>query len=194
MDAFVAQNPLVLVIAACEVGFWLLLVIGLLTRYVLRRRRASTVILLGVPLLDLVLVGASLLDVAQGAEPGPTHGLAALYLGFTLAFGHATIRAVDVRFAHRFAGGPVPVKPVRNGREKLAHEWREWGKAALMAGVTLAVSALIALVARLPLPAGPALLDDPFWTWAVTAAVVAAIWFVAGPLWVSFGQVTRGAR
>jgi len=194
MDAFLAQNPLLIVIAACEVGFWVLLALGLITRYLLRRRRASTVILLAVPLLDVVLVGASLIDVAQGARPGLTHGLAALYLGSTVAFGHPTIRAVDVRVAHRFAGGPPPVKPPRRGPARVAREWREWGRAVVMAGITVAVSVLIALVARLPLPAGSRIFADPFWTWAARDAVIAAVWFVAGPVWATLGQVGRAAR
>ena len=32
----------------------------------------------------------------------------------------------DVRFAHRFAGGPSPEPPPRTGRRHAAHQRREW--------------------------------------------------------------------
>ena len=41
-------------IVACEIGFWVVLAAGLLTRYVLRRPRAGAALLVCVPLVDLV--------------------------------------------------------------------------------------------------------------------------------------------
>jgi hypothetical protein len=134
MVDFLDQNPLVLLIGACEVGFWVLLGAGLGTRYLLRARRVSTVLLVLVPVLDLVLVTASLVDVSRGAPPGLTHGLAAVYLGFTVAFGHSMIRWADARFAHRFAGGPPPRKPPQYGAAKVAYEWREWERCSWPGG------------------------------------------------------------
>lgn len=75
------ENPLVLLIGACEVGFWVLVATGLGARYLLRARRISAALLLAVPMVDGVLVTASLVDVARGAAPGITHGLAAVDLG-----------------------------------------------------------------------------------------------------------------
>jgi hypothetical protein len=126
-------NPLVWVIVGCEVGFWVLLGLGLAARYLLRLRRLSTLLLLGVPLLDLVLIGASALDLARGTPVSAVHGLAALYLGFTVGFGHSVIHWADVRVAHRFAGGPPPA-PKQSGAR---HEWREFRKVAVMAVVSL---------------------------------------------------------
>jgi hypothetical protein len=131
MGDFLSENPLVLLVGACEVGFWVLLTAGLAARYLLRARRLSTVLLLLVPVLDVALVSASLVDVAAGSPPGLTHGLAAVYLGGTVAFGHSMIRWADARFAHRFAGGPPPPRPPRYGAAKVAYEWREWGKIPL---------------------------------------------------------------
>ncbi|MGI9001195.1 MAG: hypothetical protein ACR2GH_05970 [Pseudonocardia sp.] len=137
MGDFLSENPLVLLIGACEVGFWVLAGAGLAARYLLRARRMSTVLLLAVPVVDIVLVTASVLDVARVSPPGLSHGLAAVYLGFTVAFGHSMVRWADSRFAHRFAGGPPPPRPPRYGAAKVAHEWREWGKAALGWAVTV---------------------------------------------------------
>ena len=52
---------------------------------------------------------------AAGRRPNFTHGLAAAYLGFSVAFGHSMVRWADQRFAHRFAGGPPPWRPPKQG-------------------------------------------------------------------------------
>ena len=183
MEAFLSENPLVLLIGACEVGFWVLLAAGLAARYLLRARPLSTVLLLLVPILDLVLVAASLLDVAGGSAPRLTHGLAAVYLGFTVAFGHSMITWADARFAHRFAGGPAPVRPPRYGAAKVAYEWREWGKAALAWAIAMAVMVVTSVVAGTGVPMPNEWASDPMWTWGLRISVVLAIWFVGWPLW-----------
>ncbi|WP_232661711.1 hypothetical protein [Pseudonocardia sp. TRM90224] len=185
MNDFLAQNPLVILIGACEVGFWVLLGLGLAARYLLRARRLSSVLLLLVPVLDIVLVTASLADVAGGSPPGLTHGLAAVYLGFTVAFGHSLIKWADARFAHRFAGGPAPVKPPRYGAARVAHEWKEWGKAAVAWVISVAVIALTAVVAGTGIPALPAIPSDPMWNWAFRISIAVGIWFVGWPLWTT---------
>ena len=58
---------IVAVIVACEIGFWVVLAAGLVSRYVLRRRRLSTALLAAVPLVDLVLLVVSVLDL-RGAS------------------------------------------------------------------------------------------------------------------------------
>lgn len=185
MTRFLSENPLVLLIAACEVGFWVLLGAGLVARYLLRARRVSTVLLVLVPVLDVVLVTASLLDVARGSAPGATHGLAALYLGFTVAFGHSMIRWADGRFAHRFAGGPPPPRPPQYGRAKVAYEWKEWGKIVLAWAIALGVIAVTAAVAGTGIPAVTTWAADPMWSWGARLAPVVAVWFVGWPLWTT---------
>ncbi|MDN5913870.1 MAG: hypothetical protein L0I76_01910 [Pseudonocardia sp.] len=189
MGEFLSQNPLVLLIGAAEVAFWVFLVGGLVTRYLMRMPRASALLLLCVPLLDVVLIVASLADVASGSPPGPVHGLAAVYLGITVAFGHSLIRWADVRFAHRFAGGPAPVRPPRGGPGRTRHEWREFSKLVAAAAIAGAVLVLIALVAGKPIPAPSTWPGDPMWSWASRVGVVGGIWFVVGPLWATvFGS------
>lgn len=179
------SNPLVWLIGASEIGFWVLLGAGLVARYLLRLRRVSTVLLVLVPVLDLVLIGASLVDVAGGSPPGTVHGLAAVYLGGTIAFGHSIIRWADGWFAHRFAGGPPPPGPPKYGRAKVAHEWREWSKVVLLLVIAVAVMGLVELVAGRGLPLGGQLLGDPMWSWAQRVAVVTVIWLVVAPVWTT---------
>jgi hypothetical protein len=168
---------LIALIVASEIGFWVLLGAGLATRYLLRWKRVSTVLLVCVPLVDIVLLVATVVDLRRGAEPEWAHGLAALYIGFSVAFGKDMIRWADQRFAHRFAGGPPPWKPPTHGRAKLAYEWRAW----LRALVGWAVAAVL-------LGLGYLLVGDhdraaPLLAWAAKPAVPMAIWLIFWPLW-----------
>lgn len=136
---------IVAVIVACEVAFWVFIVLGLSARYLLRLRRTGAVLLALSPVTDLVLLTATALDLAGGGTATTAHGLAALYLGFSVAFGHAMIRWADVRFAHRFAGGPAPLRLA--GREYTKACWRDLLRTILGAAVAAAVIGLLALVA-----------------------------------------------
>lgn len=109
------------VIIICEVTFWVAIAAGLVARYPLRRPRVGLVVLALVPLIDLVLLIATALHLRGGATAGVEHGLAAIYIGFSLAYGHRLIAWADVRFANRFAGGPRPRKLY--GREYTRHCW-----------------------------------------------------------------------
>ncbi|MEU6378505.1 hypothetical protein [Streptomyces sp. NPDC046909] len=119
----------VTLVIACEVGFWVLLALGLAVRYLLKRRRTSVALLLCEPVLELVLFAVTAIDLKNGAEPSWEHGLAALYIGYTVAYGHYTIRWLDGHAAHRLAGGPRPPKPPRYGRARAAHEAKLWLRA-----------------------------------------------------------------
>ena len=55
-------------IIACEAGFWALLLSGLAARYMLKAKRLSTVLLICVPLVDVVLLAASVVDLRRGGE------------------------------------------------------------------------------------------------------------------------------
>lgn len=117
---------LIALIVACEIGFWLLLLAGLVARYVLRRDRLSAALLLATPVIDVVLLAATAVDLRGGAEATPAHALAAIYVGVALGYGTHAVAWADARFAHRFAGGPAPRKPPRHGRARGAHELSMW--------------------------------------------------------------------
>lgn len=129
----------VALIIACEVGFWVLLALGLGARHLLKWRRTSVVLLLCEPVLELVLFAVTAYDLKNGAEPGWEHGLAALYIGYTVAYGHYTIRWLDGHAAHRLTGGPPPVKPPRYGMPRARHEGRLWLRTLLGAAVACAL-------------------------------------------------------
>ena len=183
------MSIIVIGIIACEIGFWVVLGLGLATRYLLRMRRLSNVLLLCVPLLDLALLSFIAWDLlVNRAVADGAHGLGAIYLGFTVAFGHQLIGRVDRWFAHRFAGGPEPTKPPRTGAAKLRYEWAQWARMLLCAVIASAVLGAIVL-----------LVDDPSRTgelteWFGRVWLVTAVWLLGWPVWHTVAQLGGAER
>ncbi|GAA3886652.1 hypothetical protein GCM10022243_59320 [Saccharothrix violaceirubra] len=178
-------EPLVIVIAACEIAVWVFLGAGLLARYLLRWRRLGAVLLVCTPLSDVVLLVATAVDLRSGGDVGFVHGLAAIYLGFSVAYGHSLLRWADRRFAHRFAGGPPPPKAPKDGAARVAYEWREWGRFVVAFGVT----ALVVLLLGLAVGQGEAL-----WRQVSFLVRVGLIWLVVGPVYQSVKAARAGSR
>ncbi|WP_348788408.1 hypothetical protein [Leifsonia sp. NPDC080035] len=139
---------LIVVVVACEVLFWVFLALGLSARYLLRRPRLGAVLLALSPAADLVLLTATALDLRAGATATFAHGLAAIYLGFSVAYGRALIRWADVRFAHRFAGGDAPRKKFGAAYTKAC--WLHVGRSLLAVAITAAVLGLLWVLAGDP--------------------------------------------
>lgn len=171
-------------IVGAEIAFWVLLALGLAARYVFALRRTSAALLLGVPVADVVLILLVVFDLSQGSEPSGLHGLATVYLGFSVGFGHHIIGRADAWFAHRFGDGPPPTAPPRSGPAKVAHEWREWLR--VLTAWAVAVPALMLMKAfsgwSLPLSMED-LWTDELWSWVARLTVIAAAWFLAGPVY-----------
>ncbi|MGW3323626.1 hypothetical protein [Streptomyces virginiae] len=129
---------IVALIIACEVGFWVLLAAGLALRYLARMPRLGAAVLLCEPLMELVLLVVTTLDLKSGAEPDWKHGLAAVYIGYTVAYGHYTVEWLDGHAAYRLAGGPKPAG-AGYGKARAAHEWKLWVRTVIAAAVALAL-------------------------------------------------------
>ncbi|MEV0431998.1 hypothetical protein [Nocardia sp. NPDC050413] len=172
-------NPVLLTIAGCEIGFWVLVVGGLALRYLLRLRRASTVTLALVPALDVVLVVAVAIDLHRGGEVTFAHRIAGIYLGCTVMFGPRMIRWLDERFAHRFAGGPAPVRVPKYGPERTRKEWADFarwlGAAAIAGALTLALSYTVADAEQ----------REQLMGIFGSLGVITVIWLLTGPVWVA---------
>src|SRR5690625_7886734 len=98
------MNLVLIGILASEIGFWVVLILGLATRYLLRWRKVSTILLLGVPVLDVFLLSLISWDLLVNETIADfTHGLGAVYLGFTIAFERQIISWLHSWFAYRFA-------------------------------------------------------------------------------------------
>jgi hypothetical protein len=146
-------------IAAAEIGFWALVLGGLSARYVLHRRRLSTFLLAAVPAVDVLLLTVTAIDLARGAEAGWSHGLAAVYLGFSVVLGPPLIAALD----RRFAGAPP----------RPTNEWALWGRAVLASALSAALLEALMLIGNTTALAG----------WYGQLGAVCVLWFVFGPVW-----------
>jgi hypothetical protein len=109
------------IIIACEVLFWVFVLAGLVCRYILRMPKLGATLLFCTPIIDILLLITTSLHLKNGATADFVHGLAAIYIGVSIAFGHSMIKWADVRFAHRFAGGPAPTKKPKYGAAHARH-------------------------------------------------------------------------
>lgn len=185
----VFENSSILAIAIVvdEALFWVLLFGGLVARYLLRRRRLSTVLLAGAPVVDLVLVALTLTDVARGSEPSGVHALAAVYLGVSLAFGPHIVRWADGWFTCRYAGGPRPQKVPPTGPVRLRHEWQDFLRALLAWVIAVPFLLVMQLVSGWRVPQTVEDLADGGVLWAATGllSIVVVLWFVTGPVYAA---------
>jgi hypothetical protein len=186
------DNFLLSLIVGCEIGFWVFLLAGLTARYLFKWSILSAALLFCVPLVDFVLLGATVIDLHKGSTATFAHGLAAAYLGFTVAFGAMTIGWVDQRFAHRLAGGETPSRPPTFGRGLLRYELKLWGRCVLAAVITMA----LVFVAIAWVDNEEKTKDLELWLELPLGTV--AMWFLFGPLWgLLFSwspRVTNGPR
>ncbi|MDN5715608.1 MAG: hypothetical protein L0H31_10370 [Nocardioidaceae bacterium] len=179
-------NWIVGAIVGAEITFWVLLLLGLVARYVLKLKLISTALLISVPLADLVLIVLVGLDLSRGSEPTSVHGLAAVYLGFSVGFGHYIVGRADAWFAHRFAGGPRPSRPPRTGPAKVKHEWQDWLR--VLTAWAIAVPALLTMKAfsGWSWPASiEELWTDELWSWVARLTLINVAWFVTGPVYAA---------
>ncbi|WP_033824081.1 hypothetical protein [Kitasatospora sp. MBT63] len=174
------------IIIAGEIGFWVLLALALAARYLLRWRTASTVLLIGLPLTDLVILATTVHDLRSGAVADWSHGLAAAYAGFSVGYGHALVRRADAHAAHRFAGGERPARPPKYGRERAAHEWRIFGRTLVAAVVT------VALIAGVQWLAGDAARTAGLDQWYPRMAAVTGISLLIAASYTLFPKRERG--
>ena len=172
---------MIVAIIACEIGFWVLLGCGLLARYVVRARALSTALLVSVPLVDVVLLALSVVDLRRGGEAGIGHGLAAVYIGVSLAFGHQMVRWADQRFAHRFAGGPAPVRPPRTGRAHAARQRSQWLRHLLAYVVAAAVLGVFTVLVGDPARTAPLWAVMVPWTIALVVDFVVSFSYTLSP-------------
>jgi hypothetical protein len=170
-------NLLYALILACEVGFWVVLLVALAVRYLLARERLSRALLLCLPLVDVLLLAFTAMDLRRGSTAAFAHGLAAAYVGFTLAFGGMAVKWADAHFAHRFAAGPVPAKAPSGGWQAVRYDFSLWGRCIVACIITMIlVEALVRFVGN-----GEA--TQPLLAWHKHAFGCIVLWFFFGPAW-----------
>ena len=165
-------------IIACEIGFWLALVAGLSLRYIARKPRLGTALLIAAPVIDLVLLALVALDLLGGGTASWHHGLAALYIGISVAYGHRMIAWLDAKFATRFRGAPRRA-PLTGAAYTVAC-WKDVVRTALAVAIAAAIlGGLITIVAA---PDRTAELLGFFRILGIVLAVD-VIWAVSYTLW-----------
>ncbi|MBE1553173.1 hypothetical protein [Sporosarcina limicola] len=87
-------------IVACEIGFWVVILLGLLTRYIFNREKLGLFFLALTPVIDLILLIVTATDLYNGATATQVHAISAIYLGASIAFGKSMIRWADERFLY----------------------------------------------------------------------------------------------
>jgi hypothetical protein len=164
-------------ILVCETSFWLVLLLALVARYVLQRKYLSYFLLLMLPVLDLALLTFTALDLVAGTRADFVHGLAAAYVGFTVAFGNVVVSWADQRFAHRFANAPAPIKAPTRGWPALRYELLLWVRCLVAVGITLVL--IVGLISLVNNASATEALNE----WFSIAISCAFLWFIFGPLW-----------
>lgn len=169
---------IVTLIAACEVAFWAAVLLGLTLRYPLRRPRAGLAVLSSVILIDVVLLVAVAIHLRSGGTASLAHSVATFYLGFSLAYGHRMIAWADVRFAHRFAGGPAPQRLA--GAAYTRQCWGDVGRTGFACALAAAITA--ALIAWIADPTRTAALEGGY-RWATLVFSVELLCAIGYTIW-----------
>lgn len=167
-------------IIGCEAAFWVLLVLALAARYLWKLDRLSRALLLSLPVVDVLLLIFTALDLRSGTVATHAHGLATAYVGFTIAFGSVAVKWADQRFAHRFANGPPPVRAPSRGMPALRYELALWLRCIVAWAITAAL--LIALIAVVDNEA----ITEGLHGWFGIAVISTIAWFLFGPVWSLF--------
>jgi len=163
-------------IIACEIGFWAILALGLFVRFVLKLNTLSKWILLCVPLLDIALLVATMVDLNSGKPAEFSHGLAAVYLGFTVVYGHSIIAWADSYVSYKSYSGTDP-EINAYGWPYAKYEWLQWLKALLACAI--AATLLSIAIFYIDNPKNTEALAQ----WYSHLFWLLAIWLAGWPLW-----------
>ncbi|MBG9582404.1 membrane protein, partial [Bacillus thuringiensis] len=60
------MNVIAWLIVACEIGFWIVITLGLLTRYILKKNKLGLFFLALTPVIDLILLVVTGVDLYRG--------------------------------------------------------------------------------------------------------------------------------
>lgn len=114
-------------IVFCEIAFWIVIILGLVARYIFKLKRLGMFFLALTPLIDLILLITASIDLYRGAVASTAHGIAAVYIGVSIAFGKSMIEWADQRFQYYVTKqGEKPKK--RYGMDYAKHYFRGWVK------------------------------------------------------------------
>lgn len=109
----------------CEVMFWVVILLGLVTRYIFKRKSLGLFLLALTPVIDVILLITAGFDLYRGEPATLAHAIAAVYIGVSLAFGKSMIEWADQRFQYYVTKqGEKPKK--RYGMDYAKHYFKSW--------------------------------------------------------------------
>lgn len=124
------MNFIAWMIVACEIAFWVVIVLGLSLRYIFKKKKLGILFLALTPVIDLLLLIIIGLDLYRGSTATMAHAIAAVYIGVSIGMGKSMIKWADERFRYYVAKeGSKPIKLY--GIEYSMHNLKGWGKHVL---------------------------------------------------------------
>lgn len=138
-------------IIGCEIIFWVFIVFGLTVRYVFGKVKLGIIFLALTPVVDLVLLVATSIDLFNGAYATIVHGIAAIYIGVSIAFGKSMIRWADERFQYyitRTGSKPEPLYGLSHAKHNFKGSLRHVLSYLIGAGLLLIVHFMINNISR----------------------------------------------
>ncbi|UFT98324.1 hypothetical protein KO561_14085 [Radiobacillus kanasensis] len=131
-------------IITCEILFWVVILLGLISRYMLRKEKLGLFLLALSPAIDLILLVVTGFDLYRGAVATTAHAIAAVYIGVSIAFGKSMIAWADERFQYYLLKqGQKPRK--RYGYDYAKHYFKGWIRHALsyLIGAALLIGTIV---------------------------------------------------
>jgi hypothetical protein len=121
---------LLTLVIGSEVGFVVLLLAGLVVRYLLKMPKAGAVLLVLSPLGYVVVLVAGAIDLAQGGTADIAHVLGAIIIGIVVVSGRHHLHAMDGWVRRKLAHEPKPrvsgwehARQQRSGFYRRVGEW-----------------------------------------------------------------------
>lgn len=94
------MNFIAWMIVACEIAFWIVIILGLTTRYIFKKNKLSIFFFALTPVVDLLLLALTSYDLYRGSTATIAHGVAAIYIGVSIVYGKSMINWADSRFQY----------------------------------------------------------------------------------------------
>ncbi|MCX2839855.1 hypothetical protein [Cytobacillus gottheilii] len=152
----------------CEVMFWVVILLGLVTRYIFKRKSLGLFLLALTPVIDVILLLTAGFDLYQGESATLAHAIAAVYIGVSLSFGKSMIAWADQRFQYYVTKqGEKPRK--RYGMDYAKHYLKSWVRHLL--AYLIGVGILMGLIFWIGDPARTEALLGVTRIWSIALAI-----------------------
>ena len=155
-------------IVICEISFWIVIALGLIIRYIFRLKKLGFLFLALTPVIDLLLLIITTIDLLNGAKAELPHAIAAVYISVSLVFGKSVIRWFDDRFRYYIIRkGDKPIK--LTGYNYSKYYVKTWLKHLLSYCIGMSLLFLIKIIINNNEQTGA--LDGVIHTWSIVIII-----------------------